>query len=754
MAGLRDTHACCRSHAVTPSSDADLQLLIDAAVLAGSSAGLTQPHPNAACILVDAEGRRVGQAFQWAQGTECPERQVARQAGPAARGATAYFNLESGDCHGEGAGVRALVEAGVARVVVGLRHPLPHARGAAVAALRSAGLEVLVLGEAPCTSAVSASSAAGSTSTSTSSAAGSLAAASGGGGVGGFERAALDACLGANEALLHRAITGRPLGLLKYAMTADGKIATAAGHSAWVSSPESRARVFETRARSDGVVVGGQTVRRDNPRLTTRRAGGHQPARIVMSRTLDLPEDACLWDVAHAPTLVMTQRGARRDFQRRLRGRGVEVVEFDFLTPAGVAAYCAERGFLQLLWECGGTLAAPAIAGGVIHKAMAFIAPKLIGGDRAPTPVGDLGFFEMTQALPLVETGWEVVGPDLLLTGYLPASGGLRALAAAAGGRGGSSANGSAGQAGTAGVASSGASSSSGAAEGVSPRAVMRRYSRQLSGAVEFYKAWDRWGSLGNFSPHPISMPAGPMTPDRLRARLQAARGSGAIGSASSSIDEPGESSSGSTWPSVEHYYQAGCRGGGRPCDWAMYVLSLSIISSQRSPVAQPLCYLRPLLPPQAQKFAGVAHPEAASLVDAIAAAASPEEAARLGRGAQRSRPELVREDWQRSQVAVMYAGLWAKFTTHEGPRRMLLSTTATAGSSSAAQGGGGASGSAPSSGQLLVESSPHDFFWGRGYDDSGQNMLGKLLMELRGELLQVHERQQRREEQQEPAAV
>ena len=74
----------------------------------------------------------------------------------------------------------------------------------------------------------------------------------------------------------------------------------------------------------------------------------------------------------------MTQRGARTDFQRKLRARGVEVVEFDFLTPHAVAAYCYDRGFLQCLWECGGTLSAPAIAAGVIHKTLAFIAPKLV----------------------------------------------------------------------------------------------------------------------------------------------------------------------------------------------------------------------------------------------------------------------------------------------------------------------------------------------------------------------------------------
>ena len=91
------------------------------------------------------------------------------------------------------------------------------------------------------------------------------------------------------QALLHRVVSGKPLGILKYAMTLDGKIATSSGHSAWVTSPAARAKVFDTRARSDAVIVGGQTLRRDNPRLTTRRESGHTPVRILMSRTLDLP---------------------------------------------------------------------------------------------------------------------------------------------------------------------------------------------------------------------------------------------------------------------------------------------------------------------------------------------------------------------------------------------------------------------------------------------------------------------------------
>jgi riboflavin biosynthesis pyrimidine reductase len=106
-------------------------------------------------------------------------------------------------------------------------------------------------------------------------------------------------------------------------------------------------------------------------------------------------QDANLWDVSTASTIVMTQRGAKQHFQSKLRARGVEVVEYDFLTPEAVAEYCFERGFLQCLWECGGTLAAPAIAGGAIHKAMAFIAPKMVRVSRVPIKRGGrLGVWE------------------------------------------------------------------------------------------------------------------------------------------------------------------------------------------------------------------------------------------------------------------------------------------------------------------------------------------------------------------------
>ena len=110
-----------------------------------------------------------------------------------------------------------------------------------------------------------------------------------------------------------------------------------------------------------------------DPRLTARHGGGHTPIRIVMTQTFNLPEEANLWDISDVSTIVVTQRGARRSFQKLLASKGVEVVEFDILNPREVMEYFHDRGYLSILWECGGTLAASAISSGVIHKVPIFL---------------------------------------------------------------------------------------------------------------------------------------------------------------------------------------------------------------------------------------------------------------------------------------------------------------------------------------------------------------------------------------------
>ncbi|HEY9627986.1 MAG TPA: bifunctional diaminohydroxyphosphoribosylaminopyrimidine deaminase/5-amino-6-(5-phosphoribosylamino)uracil reductase RibD [Coleofasciculaceae cyanobacterium] len=344
--------------------------------LAQQALGQTAPNPLVGSVIVQGD-RVVGEGFHPQAGQPHAEVFALRAAGESAKGATVYVNLEPCSHFGRTPPcANALIEAGVRRVVVGMVDPNPQVAGAGIDRLRQAGIAVDV----------------------------------------GVEEAA---CQALNEAFVYRVLHQRPFGLLKYAMTLDGKIATTTGHSAWVTAPESRNRVHQIRAGCDAVVIGGNTVRQDNPLLTTHNQGRHNPLRVVMSRSLDLPIAAQLWQTEVAPTLVFTQQGVKPEFQEKLVRQGVEVIELPELTPAQVMCHLYDRGCLSVLWECGGTLAAKAIADGAIQKVLAFIAPKIIGGVEAPSPVGDLGLTQMTAALTLSQVKWQAIGRDLLIEGYL-----------------------------------------------------------------------------------------------------------------------------------------------------------------------------------------------------------------------------------------------------------------------------------------------------------------------------------------------
>jgi diaminohydroxyphosphoribosylaminopyrimidine deaminase/5-amino-6-(5-phosphoribosylamino)uracil reductase len=345
--------------------------------LARRALGRTSPNPLVGAVVVQ-DREIVGEGFHPRAGEPHAEVFALRAAGEKAYGATIYVSLEPCNHYGRTPPCsEGLIAAGISKVVVGMVDPNPLVAGGGIARLRAAGIEVLV----------------------------------------GVEEAA---CRQLNEGFIHRIVHKQPLGILKYAMTLDGKIATSSGHSAWITNPDARSEVHQLRAACDAVIVGGNTVRQDNPFLTCHQWDGNNPLRVVMSRSLNLPEDARLWNVAEAPTLVLTEVGSSPDFQKMLHGKGVEVIELPLLTPDHVMAHLYERGFCSVLWECGGTLAASAIAQGAVQKILAFIAPKIIGGSHAPTPVGDLGFTTMTEALRLEKVCWRVVGSDCLVEGYLP----------------------------------------------------------------------------------------------------------------------------------------------------------------------------------------------------------------------------------------------------------------------------------------------------------------------------------------------
>lgn len=361
---------------VTPFDQAMMQRCI---TLARRALGRTAPNPLVGSVIVQNE-EIIGEGFHPGAGHPHAEVFALREAGEKAKGATLYVNLEPCNHYGRTPPCsEALVSAEVGKVVVGMVDPDPRVSGGGIQRLRSAGIPVVV----------------------------------------GVEE---DACKQLNEAFIHRILYCRPFGILKYAMTLDGKIATTTGHSTWVTSQDARNVVHQLRMSCDAVIVGSNTVRQDNPYLTSHQAEARNPLRVVMSRTLDLPAEAHLWETAEASTLVLTEPEANPDFQEQLRKKGVMVVELRSLSPGSAMSYLYERGFLSVLWECGGTLAARAISEGAVQKILAFVAPKIVGGKAAPSPVGDLGFANMTDALTLERVQWQTVGSDCLVEGYLPSS--------------------------------------------------------------------------------------------------------------------------------------------------------------------------------------------------------------------------------------------------------------------------------------------------------------------------------------------
>jgi diaminohydroxyphosphoribosylaminopyrimidine deaminase / 5-amino-6-(5-phosphoribosylamino)uracil reductase len=343
--------------------------------LARQGWGRTSPNPMVGAIVVK-DGEIVGEGFHPGAGQPHAEVFALREAKEKARDSTVYVSLEPCNHFGRTPPcTEALIAAGVSKVVVGMVDPDPRVCGSGIEKLRAADIEVVV----------------------------------------GVEE---EACRQLNEAFIHRVINKRPFGILKYAMTLDGKIAATGGHSAWVTTPASRDRVHKLRSVCDAVIVGGNTVRRDNPLLTSHGVSDCNPLRVVMSSSLDLPEECQLWDTNTVSTLVFTKIGSNLNLQQKLKDRGVEIVDLPSLTPIAVMENLYNRGLSQVLWECGGVLAAAAIADGTVQKVMAFIAPKIIGGQNAPSAIGDLGLTKMTDALSLKNVSFEAIGSDFLLEGY------------------------------------------------------------------------------------------------------------------------------------------------------------------------------------------------------------------------------------------------------------------------------------------------------------------------------------------------
>ena len=349
--------------------------------LAALAEGRTSPNPLVGAVVLDSDGRLVGEGFHARAGQPHAEPGALKQAGEAARGGTIVVTLEP-CCHlgRTPPCTEAILAAGIQRVVVALTDPDPRVAGGGLQRLREAGLEVI--------SGILESEGAHQ-----------------------------------NRAFVHRVRTGRPWGVLKWAMSLDGRTALPNGASQWISGPPARAWVHELRAQCDAVIVGGGTVRADDPLLTSRGRRSPEPLRVVLSRSLDLPAAAQLWQQDVASTLVAHAFSEAVEPQASrlagLQAQGVEHQMLDRCEPEWLLPELARRGCNRVLWECGPGLASAALQQGCVQEIAAVIAPKLLGGELARTPLGDLGFTAMDQVLSLnCEPGLSL-GHDLLLKAQL-----------------------------------------------------------------------------------------------------------------------------------------------------------------------------------------------------------------------------------------------------------------------------------------------------------------------------------------------
>jgi diaminohydroxyphosphoribosylaminopyrimidine deaminase / 5-amino-6-(5-phosphoribosylamino)uracil reductase len=313
--------------------------------LAEKGSGLTSPGVMVGALIVK-DGEVLGEGFYTYDGVRHAEIIALEQAGTAARGSTIYTNLEPCSHHGRTPPcAKALIDAGVARVVTAMRDPNPDVNGKGLSMLREAGIAVQS---------------------------------------GILEREARLL----NEAFITYKTQRRPFGILKIAMTLDGKIATRHGESRWITSEESRAIVQRLRHGCDALITGSGTVLADKPQLTDRSG---LPRRRPLLR------------------VILDRRGRISQFSDALMFR--ESLE---TLPAELYS----REIQSFLLECGPDLAFNALTTGMIDKIVAFVAPRILGGREIPAIGGD-GIEQLSRAIALQDWTVAHAGPDLALTAYV-----------------------------------------------------------------------------------------------------------------------------------------------------------------------------------------------------------------------------------------------------------------------------------------------------------------------------------------------
>ena len=382
----------------------DILLMQDAMLLAQRGEGQVNPNPLVGALIVKNDDI-VARGYHTRYGDLHAEREAFKDAesrGIDCAGATMYVTLEP-CCH-EGHQppcVDAVIEHGISRIVVGLLDPNPLVAGKGLEILRAKGIYVDVMEEVD-----------------------------GGGDLGDAARELVHQLKMQNRVFLKFITTSMPWVTAKWAMTLDGKIATSTGDSKWITNKQSRQRVHLLRKNNMAILCGIGTVIADDPMLNVRLSEElmqrldikehevRHPIRIVADRQARIPMESQLVSTAHEyPTIVVYGNSADEEKLQQLRDAGVTLWNCNTLTEL-IQRAGAEK-IDSILLESGGTLSEALLREGLIDEVVAFVAPKIIGGKSARTPVEGEGLTLMADAIELEEQIVETVGCDVMISGLV-----------------------------------------------------------------------------------------------------------------------------------------------------------------------------------------------------------------------------------------------------------------------------------------------------------------------------------------------
>lgn len=344
--------------------------------LAEQGRGFTSPNPLVGAAIVK-NGEIIGEGWHAVCGGPHAEREALARCTQPPAGATLYVTLEP-CCHFGRTPpcTDAIIKAGIRRVVIGSRDPNPKVSGKGAEALRSHGIEVVT----------------------------------------DFMRKECDAL---NPIFFHYITKKRPYVALKYAMTADGKLATVSGASQWITGEKARAHAHALRHRYRGILVGIGTVIADDPTLNCRMPGGRDPVRIICDSRLRLPLGSKICKTAEGQeTIVAYAEGAPKKVEA-LESRGIRLLRVPGqdgrVSLPELMRELAAMEIDSVLAEGGGQIHYSLLAGGLAQKVYAYIAPKIFGGASAKTPVGGEGVFLPDDAFLLEQAALKKLGRDILV---------------------------------------------------------------------------------------------------------------------------------------------------------------------------------------------------------------------------------------------------------------------------------------------------------------------------------------------------